>query len=100
MLGTSPLFPIICNSSHVLLTGFLFSIEYGAECYCDNRVNYAGGARANKQCTDVTLMACPGNKGELCGGPSLMTLFYSTLTPGTGTHKKRRRGKVLEVAAS
>jgi len=77
-----------------------YSIEYGQECYCDNRVNYAGGARANKDCTGVTLMACPGNTGELCGGPSIMTLFYSTLTPGTTTRKERRGGAVLEIAAS
>lgn len=45
----------------------------------------------------MTLMACPGNTGELCGGPSVMTLFYSTLTP----HKKvKRGGAVVGIAAS
>lgn len=69
-------------------------MEYASECYCDNRINSRSGAKLNKDCTGVSLMACAGNTQELCGGPSVMTLFYSTLSPGrTG---KRAIGELEE----
>ncbi|KAM0719184.1 hypothetical protein Q7P37_005089 [Cladosporium fusiforme] len=51
-------------------------IEYGKECYCGDEVNEAGGAVLGR-CPAQGPMLCPGNVKQQCGGPSLMTVFYS-----------------------
>ncbi|KAK6439478.1 hypothetical protein LTR95_004311 [Oleoguttula sp. CCFEE 5521] len=53
------------------------AIEYITQCFCGNAVNSAGGAQT-LSCPVSNLMTCPGNKEELCGGPNLMNLFYSS----------------------
>ncbi|KXT05146.1 hypothetical protein AC579_6359 [Pseudocercospora musae] len=52
-------------------------LEYGRECYCDNTINYAGGAKTGT-CDVNTLMLCAGNPKQYCGAGSLMNLYYSS----------------------
>jgi hypothetical protein len=58
------------------LTISIHRIEYGTECYCGNEINAASGAKAI-ECPKQGLMLCGGNAKQLCGGPNLMTYFYS-----------------------
>ena len=47
--------------------------EYGTECYCDNSVPAANAPVAGiiGNCN----MACGGSSGEICGGPSALSLY-------------------------
>jgi hypothetical protein len=45
--------------------------EYGVQCFCDNAI-YNGGVQATNQ-ADCNI-ACSGDKTEMCGGGSRMTL--------------------------
>ena len=51
-------------------------VEYGAECYCGNEINTPSGAEVI-DCPLTGIMLCAGNIKQQCGGPSLMTYFYS-----------------------
>jgi len=51
-------------------------VEFGRECYCGNEINTASGA-VQQECPLQGLMACAGNLKQLCGGPSLITYYYS-----------------------
>lgn len=64
------------DQSARLLTVETNRVEYGAECYCGNEINTASGAE-DITCPLSGLMICAGNQKQQCGGPSLMTYFYS-----------------------
>jgi hypothetical protein len=51
-------------------------VEFGAECYCANEINTASGAEII-ECPLSGVMICAGNVKQQCGGPSLLTYFYS-----------------------
>lgn len=57
-----------------MLTTGCDRVEYGSQCYCGNAIVNGGVQEA---CDPASLMLCAGNSLEYCGGPSLMTLFYS-----------------------
>lgn len=73
MSFTDPNFSFRLNT---FIDCFFCSVEYGKECYCGDEVNEAGGAELIT-CPAQGLMLCPGNQKQLCGGPGLMTVFYS-----------------------
>lgn len=57
----------------------LAGLEYGGECYCGNGLQ-SYSAIGYKGCT----MACTGNKTELCGGASRLSLYnLTTYVPPT-----------------
>jgi hypothetical protein len=64
------------NGDAMLMIFVRNRLEFGSECYCGNEINTAGGG-AQIECPDQGLMICGGNSKQLCGGPSLMTYFYS-----------------------
>ncbi|KAK0125522.1 hypothetical protein ONS96_009359 [Cadophora gregata f. sp. sojae] len=56
-------------------TGYnYFGVEYGAECYCGNVLSFGSFAATDGRCK----MLCPGNKMEICGGSSGLTLYQLT----------------------
>lgn len=48
-------------------------VEYGGECYCDNKVmnNHGLAPDGSTGCN----MACSGNAGEVCGGPNRLNAY-------------------------
>lgn len=57
----------------------LAGIEYGGECYCGNALQ-SYSAVGHDGCN----MACTGNKTELCGGPSRLSVYnLTTYVPPT-----------------
>ncbi|PVH89547.1 WSC-domain-containing protein [Cadophora sp. DSE1049] len=57
-------------------TGYnYFGVEYGAECYCGNALSFGSFAASDGRCK----MLCPGNKMEICGGSSGLTLYQLTV---------------------
>jgi len=51
-------------------------IEYGVECYCGNDINTPSGAEI-VDCPLQGIKNCGGNDKQQCGGPNLMSYFYS-----------------------
>jgi len=53
----------------------LFGVEYGSECYCDNKLA-ATSTLGQTGCK----MVCGGNSTQICGGASMLGLFNNTGT--------------------
>ena len=53
-------------------------MEFSTQCFCGNSINNGGSLQPNSQCS----MTCSGNSAEICGGPSLLSV-YSSLTNGS-----------------
>jgi len=51
-------------------------LEYASQCFCDNSIQAASGAKA-LACDTNTLMPCSGDKYSFCGAGSLLQLYYS-----------------------
>jgi len=51
-------------------------LEYASQCFCDNKIQTASGAKA-QTCVQGNLMPCAGNKYEYCGAGNMLTLYYS-----------------------
>lgn len=51
-------------------------VEYGSECYCANSIVASTGAKS-VTCAVSSLMTCPGDSKQYCGGSSLLVLYYS-----------------------
>lgn len=66
-------------------------IEYGRECYCDNRILETGVKKADEECN----FACPGLTTEPCGAGNRMSIFTNgkglstgpVVNPGVGNWK-------------
>ncbi|KAL5118335.1 hypothetical protein ACEQ8H_003684 [Pleosporales sp. CAS-2024a] len=58
-----------CQSAGFILAG----TEYSGECYCDNKVQGAGGPAPDGE-TGYNML-CNGNKTETCGGSNRLSLF-------------------------
>lgn len=59
----------------------LAGTEYSSQCYCG--VVVAGGAQLGQDCgADGGAMVCAGNRSEMCGGPSRLSLWNSTAYHG------------------
>ncbi|KAI4115242.1 MAG: hypothetical protein LQ345_004126 [Seirophora villosa] len=50
-----------------------FGVEYQSECYCGNTIGTGAILATDNGCT----MACGGNPGQLCGGPSRLNFYKS-----------------------
>lgn len=71
-----------CASRNFTLAG----VEYGRECYCASAYTNGGGALATQdsQCN----MACSGDSGAICGGPSRLSSFKLTAQQAVGAVAK------------
>lgn len=66
-------------------------IEYGRECYCDNRILETGLSKADSECS----FPCPGSTTEPCGAGNRMSIFTNgkglstgpVVNPGFGSWK-------------
>ena len=58
-------------------------VEYGGECYCDNKLGSGAVGAAATDCS----MACNNNQTEHCGGPSRLNvyIFGNGTVPSTST---------------
>lgn len=56
-----------CNGKGYSFAG----IEYGRECYCDNRILDTGSLKADSECS----FACPGSNSGSCGAGNRMSIF-------------------------
>lgn len=64
-------------------------VEYAEECWCDNQIKNGGVQASPSDCS----MACPGNSGEVCGGPNRLSVYSSvvgnlTVQPAPTVQKK------------
>jgi len=67
-----------CVNTCIGLGFTVAGMEYGVQCFCDNKISN-GGALAQNQGDCST--ACPGNAAEDCGAGNRMNVFYTgTLT--------------------
>lgn len=62
-----------CTSACAVNGYSLAGLEYGSECYCDNRIRNAATI-AESGCD----MLCAGNSSEFCGGSNRVQLYRST----------------------
>ncbi|XP_058853876.1 sialate:O-sulfotransferase 1-like [Acipenser ruthenus] len=75
---TSSLCQDTCSESGYLFAG----LEYGAECYCGNRI--AAPKTREEDCN----LDCKGEKGSVCGGVGRLSVFkVEDLHPGTKTYR-------------
>lgn len=67
-----------CGESFVLFSSLLVQRRgmLTENCSTGNSISYDSGAQM-VDCDVTKLMFCAGNTYEYCGGPSLLTLFYS-----------------------
>ncbi|KAK9423053.1 putative WSC domain-containing protein [Seiridium unicorne] len=49
-------------------------LEYGQECWCAAKLNEKAPMMKNEACT----MQCAGNKGQICGGSNLVSVYKKT----------------------
>ncbi|KAK8049291.1 hypothetical protein PG994_011021 [Apiospora phragmitis] len=52
----------------------LAGLEYGSECFCGTSLAPPSALGSPEACR----MACPGNKKQVCGGPSLLSIFRNS----------------------
>ena len=58
----------ICSQAGYSIAG----MEYSTQCFCGNDIIQGGNlASSDNQCA----MTCSGDNSEICGGPSLMSIF-------------------------
>lgn len=75
---TSSLCQDTCSESGYLFAG----LEYGAECYCGNRI--AAPKTREEDCN----LDCKGEKGSVCGGVGRLSVFkVEDLHPGAKTYR-------------
>ncbi|KAF4547191.1 Hypothetical protein D9617_54g000250 [Elsinoe fawcettii] len=59
--------------------GYRYSgVEYGRECHCDLAINPTTQFYAGVNMSTGCSMTCPGDRTELCGGPSYMNVYNNT----------------------
>ena len=56
-----------CNGKGYSFAG----VEYGRECYCDNRILETGSQKADSECS----FTCPGSSSGSCGAGNRMSIF-------------------------
>ncbi|KAL9624606.1 MAG: hypothetical protein Q9160_001271 [Pyrenula sp. 1 TL-2023] len=60
-----------CAGKNLPLAG----LEYGRECYCGSALKAPAKILDGKACDAMQYMNCAGNKTEICGAPSLLTVW-------------------------
>jgi hypothetical protein len=65
-----------CNGKGYSFAG----VEYGRECYCDNRILETGSQKADSECS----FTCPGSSSGSCGAGNRMSVFTNGNGPSTG----------------
>ncbi|KAI9343054.1 hypothetical protein DFJ73DRAFT_762056 [Zopfochytrium polystomum] len=74
---------------------YLFmGVEYSQECYCSGISTFT--QVASTSCT----MACKGNSGEVCGGPSALSVFLYNLLSGTVTSSSSSSASATPTATT
>ncbi|KAI0791235.1 copper radical oxidase [Abortiporus biennis] len=62
-----------CNDQNFVFAG----VEFSQECYCGNNISNGGSNATSTDCN----AACTGNKNEICGGASRLSLYWSGQQP-------------------